>query len=1331
MSESAVPSRCSSPAELICRIESLWQQGQRPDPDALLLVAGITTAQAVAEVLAADQWQRWHAGERVDAEDYFARHPAVAADPAAALVLVYGEFAVREECGETPVLADYLTRFPQCAEELRVQLEFHDAVQAAGSPTVQAAPASLPSSEGLASPVPGYELLEEIGRGGVGVVYKAWQVDLRRVVALKMLRPDVFASEASARFWIEAEAAARLQHPNVVQVHDVGIQEGQAWLALEYVAGGTLQGPLRGQPFAPERAAEMVETLARAVHTAHLRGIVHRDLKPSNVLLTADGTPKITDFGLAKLLAGGPDLTASGAVLGTPGYMAPEQAGGDRKAVGPATDVYALGAILYALLTGRPPFQEASPLETILKVASGAEPVPLSEVRPGTPRDLVTICHRCLERAPGHRYGSAEALAEDLRRFRTGHPVVARPVGSAERAWRWCRRNPWLAGSLATVVGLLLVIAVGGVVLSVQLWAALERSEQNRRMEREKLFEARVNEARGSHFSRRPGQRFATLATLREAIALARELNKPPETFAELRNLAIATLALPDLRPAPVWISDPPEKEWNYSYRDFDSSFRLHAVSDQRGAVSIRRIGTSPADTEEVARLQGFGGQAAVLWAPGGRFLAVVHGPPGQRVQVWEVGAGEPALIRTLTGCKGINFSPEGRFLTSLEENLVRVYDLEGGRLARSFPAPAGSSSLIAHHPLEPRIVLTTPLGVVILDANTGQQILRLPTEGRLYQVVWHPHGELLAVAVEQGIELWDVRQQRRTWVLEQRGGGVKAAFNESGDLLASVGWSGRWRLWNPYTGQEILTVESPNLTSERQFGPGDRCTVVSSGWWTERVSRLSEIEAGREYRTLKAGAGVPEVLDYRSCSVHPNGRLLAVGTTRGVSFLDLATGTERAFLPDGGHVVLFESSGALLTNTAGKVVRWPVRCDPGEPLRLRVGPPERVSVPSTWLSNLACSSDGTVLAASHHVSGGAYVWQRDRPRDGKHLPHEDCRNIAVSPDGQLVATGSHSGYGLKVWKAGTGELIRGFLPGAGLIAPGFSPDGRWLLNRRGESWRVQDWSEGPRHSAEGGLFSPDSRLVAWNSAKGYVTLVDTETGRELAQLEDPHQDGYHAMTFSPDGTLLIGVSNDSSCIRVWDLRRIRQGLIELGLDQDALPSEPEQTRSGDKMAPLEVEILGADEVTRFAAVRRENAEAWRLVAGPPERRDPPRALTLARQAVKRVPKEPAYWNTLGVALYRCGHYDEAVTWLERSLAAGKGDARCLDLVFLAMCYQRLGKTARARECFDQGVRAFGAAKTLRAEEVAELEVFRAEAEAVLREAGPERLPAPRRDLAN
>jgi WD40 repeat protein len=619
----------------------------------------------------------------------------------------------------------------------------------------------------------------------------------------------------------------------------------------------------------------------------------------------------------------------------------------------------------------------------------------------------------------------------------------------------------------------------------------------------------------------------------------------------------------------------------------------------------------------------------------------------------------------------------------------------------------------------------------VILDANTGQQILRLPTEGRLYQVVWHPRGELLAVAVEQGIELWDVRQQRRTWVLEQRGGGVKAAFNESGDLLASVGWSGRWRLWNPYTGQEIFTVESPWLASERHFGPGDRCAVLSSGWWDEKVSRLSEIESGREYRTLKAGAGVPEVLDYRSCSVHPNGRLLAVGTTRGVSFLDLATGTERAFLPDVGYVVLFESSGALLTNTAGQVVRWPVRFDAGERPRLRIGPPERLPVPSDWLSNLACSSAGTVLAVSH-APQGAYVWQRDRPRDGKHLPHQDCRNIAVSPDGKLVATGSHSGHGLKVWDARTGELIRELLPETGLVAPFFSPDGRWLLNQKGQSWRVEDWSEGPRHSGDNGVCSPDSdsRLVAWNSTKGYVTLVDAETGRKLAQLEDPHQDGYRPMTFSPDGTLLIGVSNDSACIRVWDLRRIRQGLVELGLDWDALPYEPEQERNRDKIAPFEMEILGADEATWVAAALRENTEAWRLVAGPPERRDPPRALKLARQAVKRDPKNPAWWNTLGVALYRCEHYEESVTWLERSLAAGEGDA-CFDLFFLAMCYQRLGKVARARECFDRGVRELGATKNRRAEDVAELEVFRAEAEAVLREAAPERLPAPRRDPEN
>jgi serine/threonine protein kinase len=327
--------------------------------------------------------------------------------------------------------------------------------------------------------VPGYEILGELGRGGMGVVYKARQLGLHRTVALKMVLTGIHAGPKDlARFRAEAAAIARLQHPNIVQIYDVGEAAGRPYFVLEYVAGGSLAQHLQGTPQPAHPAAQLVETLARAVHAAHDNGVIHRDLKPANILLEGPGvrsqgaggtstptpdrtpptlsflTPKITDFGVAKCAGGdgeSPDPrgpTVTGELLGTPSYMAPEQAMVPRQPVGPAADVYALGAILYELLTGRPPFTGETPLATVVQVLHN-EPVSVTSLRPNVPRDLETICHKCLRKEPHKRYGSARELAEDVRRFLRDEPIRARPVMPVERLWRWARRHPVPAGLMA------------------------------------------------------------------------------------------------------------------------------------------------------------------------------------------------------------------------------------------------------------------------------------------------------------------------------------------------------------------------------------------------------------------------------------------------------------------------------------------------------------------------------------------------------------------------------------------------------------------------------------------------------------------------------------------------------------------------------------------------------------------------------------------------------------------------------------------------------------------------------------------------------------------
>ena len=353
--------------------------------------------------------------------------------------------------------------------------------------------------------IPGYEILSELGRGGMGVVYRARDSRLKRDVAIKMILAGSHAGpEQLARFQREAEAVAQLQHPNIVQIHEVGEHKGLPYLSLEYVPGGSLDEKTSNQPQPPKDAAQLVETLSRAVHAAHQGSIIHRDLKPANILLTSEGTPKITDFGLAKRLEGDSIATKSGSLIGTPSYMAPEQAGDKHGKIGPPTDVYALGAILYYLLTGRPPFQSVNPLDTVLQVLE-SDPVPPGQLIAGVDRDLETVTLKCLEKDPQRRYKTASELAEDLTHWLDGEPIEARPVTWMERSWRWCKRKPAVAALWSTAVLLLLTLGIGGLSLAflesahareqTHLRETADRSADNEKKARADAETARQDEA--------------------------------------------------------------------------------------------------------------------------------------------------------------------------------------------------------------------------------------------------------------------------------------------------------------------------------------------------------------------------------------------------------------------------------------------------------------------------------------------------------------------------------------------------------------------------------------------------------------------------------------------------------------------------------------------------------------------------------------------------------------------------------------------------------------------------------------------------------------------
>jgi tetratricopeptide (TPR) repeat protein len=460
--------------------EEAWRAGSTPDLGAFLSPAidsaehgsAARRARQLLDLILMDLEYRWRAPApgnsdsmpaRPRLEHYLKRYPELGTLSHPPIELLGAEYFVRTLWGDRPDESDYLRRFPQIASLIQDELRRIENEIAREGPirdplTRPEGPATLEATEstslnGSWPAIGGLEWLGEIGRGSMGVVYKARDLSLGRIVAIKTIAQGQHAEpEQRNRFQAEARAVARLRHPNIIAIHQIGEHASQPYLSLEFADGGDLDERLADKPMVPREAAELTETLARAMHVVHEAGVLHRDLKPRNVLITSDGVPKISDFGLAKLLDAGSECTASGQVVGTPSYMAPEQAEGHSKNIGPAADIYALGAILYKALTGRPPFLGSTALET-LKLVGTTEVARPAQLRPDVPKDLETICLKCLQQEPSKRYSSALALATDLRQFLEGRPIEARPISPAERFRRWCRRNPKLAAAWMLLAG--------------------------------------------------------------------------------------------------------------------------------------------------------------------------------------------------------------------------------------------------------------------------------------------------------------------------------------------------------------------------------------------------------------------------------------------------------------------------------------------------------------------------------------------------------------------------------------------------------------------------------------------------------------------------------------------------------------------------------------------------------------------------------------------------------------------------------------------------------------------------------------------------------------
>jgi WD40 repeat protein/predicted Ser/Thr protein kinase len=1031
-----------------------------------------------------------------------------------------------ELCRDCPELFDEVRRRIRDLQSLGPALAtaVWQPTQTAPPGPARAAAAAGPGPQHAGS-VPGYEILGELGRGGMGVVYKARQKGLGRVVALKMILVGAHAGPVQrARFRGEAEAAARLQHPNIVAVHEVGEHEGCPYFSLEYVDGRSLNDALFDKLPTPAEAAALVEQLAHAVHYAHQRGIVHRDLKPANVLLTADGTPRITDFGLAKRLDDAEGRTRTGDVLGTPSYMAPEQAAGRNKDVGPATDVYALGAILYALLTGVPPFEGSSSWETV-NLVLGAEPEPPSRRNPGVPRDLETICLKCLEKDVLRRYASARALAEDLRRFRAGEPIEARPVGWPERAAKWVRRRPAVAALLAVSVASLLVLLAGGWVAAVRLYRGNRALAAKDRENREALV--RLNVTNGTHYLQ-DGDLFASLIWFARALKLEEHAS-----HREAHRVRLAAVLRECPRLGQLWFHDDGVRDVAFSP---DGRWVLTAGDDNTARVWDAATGAARFDPP--LRHGDFILHAS--FSRDGR--RVVTASADHTARVWDAATGH--RVATLAGHAGAvrdaRFSPDGdRVVTASDDKTARLWDAATGQPVGT-PLRHDGAVVRASFDRDGKRLLTASTDgsarVWPVGAGPDHVPVRLDHDGPVTDACFGRRGTRVATAGEDGgARVWDAATGAPvTAPLRHHGAVLAVAFSPDGRRVATAGADLAARVWDAQTGQPV--------TPQLRHGSPVNCVTFSPDG--ERVLTGSDDNTARVW-DADNGRPVTPPLPHngtvRTACFSPDGRRVATAAedaTARVYDLDPPTPPvqplghkgpvwQASFRPDGARVVTAGADGTARV--------WDATT--GRPLAVLAG--HRGAV-----RGAAFSPDGRrVLTAG--ADGTARLWDADTGQPGPTLAGHagPLHAAAFSADGGRVLTAGDDGRA-RVWDAATGARLAE-LAGhrAAVLDAAFSPDGRLAATGSVDgSARLWDADTGrpigpPLHHRREVVrvaFSPDGGRLATASADQAVGLWEVTATEAVPHATLQHPGPVRDVCFSPDGTRVLTASDDNTA-RVWD----------------------------------------------------------------------------------------------------------------------------------------------------------------------------------------------------
>jgi WD40 repeat protein/peroxiredoxin len=1008
----------------------------------------------------------------------------------------------------------------------------------------------------------------------MGVVYRARQLSLNRPVALKLIRAGVLAGDDELRrFQNEAEAVALLDHPGIVPVYEVGAHEGQRYFSMKLVAGGNLADRLSSYRDDPKAAARLLAEAAEAVHHAHVRGILHRDLKPANILVDDQGHPHITDFGLAKRVEADTEMTASGAVLGTPAYMAPEQALG-RPAITTATDVHGLGAVLYALLTGRAPFVGDSVVDTLTKVKE-QPPDPPRKFNAKVPRDLEVICLKCLEKDPPRRYASAQALADDLRAWLEGRPIAARPVGPIERARMFVRRRPALAAAYGLMAAVLLLVVYG--VSFAWLWRSAETARLDAEMTARDAVSGRERESakigalERDHYDRiiqmahrewSADNRATTAALLSAAAAVSHHRDwewRYLYSLAHLRGSELFSLKLPASEITSASFSP-------------DGSQVVTVGQDRMAKVWDSRTGA------EVCTLKGHRNTiSSASFSPDGS--QIVTTSFDGTVRAWDARTGaemDSAIMRHTPGTASASFSPDGsRIVTASLDGTAMVWDARTGAEVCTLKGHGSSVSSASFSPDGSRIVTASLDGTArVWDARRGAEMvsyimrhtsgvtsasfgpdgswvvtreqdrtanLWVAVNGARYftrqwqvrsvdAVSFSPEGSRIVTASRDGpARVWDVHSGAELISLNwNRSAIVSAGFSRDGSRVEIVGRDGTVAVWDARTNRELLTIDALNqLVSSVSFSP-DGSRIMAK--YSDRTIGVWDARTGAEVRTLK---GQTDSVSWASFSA--DGSRILFATNDSVRVCDARTGAEILSFRHNSSIGLPTPSPdgtRIVTADSDRTVKiWDARTG-REVCRL-----QGRAVNSR---EIAFSPDGSRIVIASANSGS--VWSATTGAEILSLEGH-MGSVSFSPDSSRLMT-VDSNHSVKIYDARTGAevcVLQGQAEGFWVT---FSPDGARILRAHQPIARVWDSRTGAlvcklqlRDYNDQSLlinatFSPDgTRILVVQSTMARVW--DANTGAMIHRLG--HNVGVSNGTFSADGARIVTVGGNT--VRVWDAR--------------------------------------------------------------------------------------------------------------------------------------------------------------------------------------------------